>query len=313
MDEIEERARKWLTRFWRRIYRTTRPSSYPYISGDGFRNLARHVYDETNPRISPDQVGNGDLIFVSTDLARTFFEEIDPLIQANYVLITHNSDLPADDKLISHMSGKMAAWFAQNNTHSHEKVVPIPIGLENLHHYVAGIPQFYTELSKYDGIRKNRILSGFNTGTNTQERGRAREWASRASRADSLPTRLGQKEYLQKLTTYKFILSPPGNGLDTHRTWEAMYLGVVPIVKDSIAMRSYEALGIPLWILGSWEELASITEQDLESRYEELMPRFSAPVLFMDYWRRRILHCSEAIRDAHRPRWPRGAPWLGGD
>ncbi len=283
------RAAQWLTRFWRGIYGTVRPSSHPYISGDGFRNLARHIYDETNQRISPGRVAHGDLIFVSTDYAMTFLDEVDPLLNTNYFLITHNSDLPADEGLVSRSSGKILGWFAQNNTYSHENVVPIPIGLENLHHYAAGLPEYFRQSHARSGNRKDRIFFGFSIDTNPRERSRAYESASRASCADNLSTRLSQKEYLQRLATYKFVLSPPGNGVDTHRTWEAMYLGVVPIVKDSVAMHSFEELGLPLWIVRNWQELESIRESDLAEKYEELKGRFSAPALFMEYWRSRIL------------------------
>jgi hypothetical protein len=94
---------------------------------------------------------------------------------------------------------------------------------------------------------------------------------------------------MRTLSEYKFVLSPPGNGLDTHRTWEAMYLGVVPIVKDSSAMRYFQGLGLPLWIVTSWDEVVSVDERDLEGKYEDLKRGFDCPALFMDYWRRVIL------------------------
>ena len=40
--------------------------------------------------------------------------------------------------------------------------------------------------------------------------------------------------YKNNLDTYKFILCPPGNGLDTHRVWESLYLGSVPVVKKHL-------------------------------------------------------------------------------
>jgi hypothetical protein len=287
------RARWWLYHMNRRqlrrwLYGATRPPSYPYISGDGFRSLANHVYDETNHHISAWRVRQGDVVFVCTDYARTFFDEVDPEIRANYVLITHNSDVPADASLIDSPHDKIIAWFAQNNTYDHPKVVPVPIGLENLHYYHVGVPREYTEMRNYSGPKEDRILAGFTIATNPKERQQVHDLASAAPCVTKLSARLQQGDYLKTLVRYKFLLSPPGNGLDTHRTWEAMYLGVVPIVKDSIAMRSFGRLGLPIWILRDWDELLLIKEQDLEAKYDELKAGFRNPALFMDYWRRLI-------------------------
>jgi hypothetical protein len=42
------------------------------------------------------------------------------------------------------------------------------------------------------------------------------------------------EEYLFGMQQYKFVLSPVGNGEDTHRTWEALLAGSIPIVESSV-------------------------------------------------------------------------------
>jgi hypothetical protein len=287
------RIRWWIFHMNRRqlrrwLYQMTRPASDPYITGDGFRRLAVHIYDETSQRMRPGAVQEGDIIFVSTEYCHKFFEEIDPQIRARYRLITHNSDIPADEALTSLASDNVQVWYARNNSRAHPKVVPIPIGLENLYLYNVGVPHEYTELRDYSGPKANRILSGFTVATNPAERQRALQIAAAAPSVDQLRTRLAQRDYLQRLVTYKFLLSPPGNGLDSNRTWEAMYLGVVPIVKDSVAMRYFEGLGLPVWILRTWDELLSISEAELAVKHKELQGGFASPALSMEYWRRLI-------------------------
>ncbi len=278
--------RVWLLKL---VYRRTRPASYPFISGDGLRKLANHRYDETTRRISPETIRAGDIVFVSTDYARQYFQEIGPRIAVPYVLLTHNSDLPADESLITLGGDNVSAWFAQNNSYSASSVTPLPIGLENLHHYHAGIPRRFPGMGHAVVDKKDRILVAFAVGTNATERQPALESAAHAPCADLLPEWLNQDEYTKTLAGYKFVLSPPGNGLDAHRTWEAMYLGVVPIVKDSVAMRHFAGLGLPLWIVGSWDAVRSMTEAELAMKYAQLERGFRSPALFMDYWRNRIL------------------------
>ena len=40
--------------------------------------------------------------------------------------------------------------------------------------------------------------------------------------------RMGVRQYLMALGQHRFVLSPRGNGLDAHRTWEALLVGAIP-------------------------------------------------------------------------------------
>lgn len=65
-------------------------------------------------------------------------------------------------------------------------------------------------------------------------------------------------------SAYAFVASPHGVGLDCHRTWEAMALGSVPIVKTSPLDSLYEDL--PVLIVDSWE---SVTPELLRDKQKE--------------------------------------------
>lgn len=301
--EEESRRLSWLARlrrmdrvrFWRWVFRRTRPSSDPYISGDGFRRLARHTYDETPRKFAPEHVRSGDIVFVATHFLEEFFLEMARRISVDFVLISHNSDAVVDAAELALKSDNVRCWYAQNNTCEHADVVPIPIGLENLHHYHAGIPTDFRRNARARTNSKNRILCSFTISTNRDERFEAYKVASTLGCADVFDGRQAQGDYLSRLSTYRFVLSPPGNGLDTHRTWEAMYLGVVPIVKDSVAMRSFWELGLPIWIVRSWDELSTKSESALRELYNQFRGRFESPALSMHYWRHRIRMSSLAI------------------
>ena len=40
-------------------------------------------------------------------------------------------------------------------------------------------------------------------------------------------------EYLNELSKYRFCLCLRGNGIDTHRFWESLYLGVIPVILNN--------------------------------------------------------------------------------
>ena len=47
------------------------------------------------------------------------------------------------------------------------------------------------------------------------------------------PALPAHEAWLRAQATYKFAISPPGNGVDCHRTWEMVLVGVVPVVRRS--------------------------------------------------------------------------------
>ena len=58
------------------------------------------------------------------------------------------------------------------------------------------------------------------------------------------------------MSEYKFCICPIGNGLDTHRLWEALYLKCVPIViNDDFINVIKNNTNLPLFILNSWDDL----------------------------------------------------------
>jgi hypothetical protein len=75
------------------------------------------------------------------------------------------------------------------------------------------------------------------------------------------------EEYLRDMRTYKFVLSPLGNGLDTHRTWEALLMGAIPIVETSAMDPLFE--GLPVLILNSWQELTLDTLENAYNRFQQ--------------------------------------------
>jgi hypothetical protein len=51
-------------------------------------------------------------------------------------------------------------------------------------------------------------------------------------------------DYLEELRRHRFSLAPPGNGLDTHRAWESLYLGTLPLVQDSTVSRAFAGIRV---------------------------------------------------------------------
>ena len=62
-----------------------------------------------------------------------------------------------------------------------------------------------------------------------------------------------RSELWRKKGQYAFSISPHGNGLDCHRTWEDLALGCIVIVKTSLLDPLYK--GLPVVIVKDWSEI----------------------------------------------------------
>jgi hypothetical protein len=64
----------------------------------------------------------------------------------------------------------------------------------------------------------------------------------------------GRIEYLKSLRNFDLVLAPEGNGFDTHRLWETLYMGGTPVVKRNNYLPK-ELLRLPVIFIDSWAEL----------------------------------------------------------
>jgi hypothetical protein len=90
---------------------------------------------------------------------------------------------------------------------------------------------------------------------------------------------------------YPFWLSPRGRGLDCHRTWEALYLDIIPIVWNGSLNVLYENL--PVVIINHYKELNEkfLLEKLAEISKKKLSKKkiYQYEKLRNAYWRRLIL------------------------
>jgi hypothetical protein len=94
----------------------------------------------------------------------------------------------------------------------------------------------------------------------------------------------GLEIFMTTISKFKFVLSPPGRGPDTHRTWEALLAGSIPIVQAGPMDALY--FDLPVLTVEKWGELS---EKFLVSIYPFLLNRkYKFEKLFAPYWMERI-------------------------
>ncbi len=259
-----------------------RGSSAPYISGDTFRAYSDFVYDEISKDIRPSKVKRGNTIFVKTDYIKEFFTYIHPRIHHPYILITHNSDDHVPGKCARYLDDdKLIAWFGQNKDNcNHPKMHSIPIGLANKC-WAHGDVDIFKKMQNVPTLCERNFLlyMNFSVGTFYEERSKVADLFKNNSYCYVSPPK-ELSVYLEDLALSKFVLSPRGNGLDCHRTWEALLMGAIPIVKTSSLDPMYKNL--PVVIVNDWEE---IDADFLHQKYEEFLTHdFEREKMYIDYW-----------------------------
>ena len=264
-----------------------RNSSYPFISGDTFRALADHIYDETR-RDSLSSIKTGDIVFLKGDSLFHFFATTYSKIPNPFILITHNSDFYGPGIHGQRLNDKkIIAWFVSNpDVPYHPKLFPIPIGLANRRWIFGNLTNLLHAFENYRIPWENRTIKFYvNVGMQgtKKERIAAFERTKNISGAVIVKSQKSSDAYYNDLGNSKFVFSPPGNGLDCHRTWEALLLGAVPVVRSSGLDPLF--LGIPAIIVPTW---LNLTEKVFDSyKYTEghdMMPA----VLYARYWKDRI-------------------------
>ncbi len=285
-----------IRRFFTRILEIHRPGSYPFITSDGFKSFADHIYDESFDFKAIDVLKN-DIIFVRTNQLESFFKNKHEAINNPYILLTHNDDLSLDEKIAEHLSDeKIIHWFGENVTFEHPKLTPLPIGIYSRHYnkdnVIANSIRNYSNLYVSSSPSSNgestnklaKIFFSFSLITNTEGRTEVLNILKNIHFAEGPEKMLSRDKHIEELSKYMFVVSPPGNGLDCHRTWEALCLKVVPIVEKSPATLYWKNIGLPLYLIDSWNDLEKLSPEKLSEIYKSLEKDFSTDKIFITYW-----------------------------
>ncbi len=171
-----------------------------------------------------------------------------------FILLFHNSDhnfnkehLVLFDKL-----PLLENIYTQNMNVTNNKVFPLPIGIANSMWPHGNLNNWNIILKKQ--IKKENMIF-FNFSINTNRKIRLECYNKIISKNIKFIQNItNQLNYLDLLGTYKFCICPEGNGIDTHRFWECLYLKVIPICLNSHLINHYSKI-FPIIILDNWEDL----------------------------------------------------------
>lgn len=230
-----------------------RDNDFNYIL---FNQLNNIIYVNEN-NVLDDIISKKNIIFLKIDYIDFFTKSILPKLKEKFILVTHNGDIMSGKNNIIIEHPLLIKWFGQNMTIDSKKTEGIPIGLENS---IWRRTNFEIITKNYNNSKDNLLYLNFSINTNKE---RIQIMKTLLSKGFIQNKKLPWNKYMSELSSYKFALSPEGNGIDCHRTWECLYLGVIPIVKKSVAMSFFSDL--PILFVDNYD---NITKKFLLEVYE---------------------------------------------
>jgi len=291
-----------------------------YISSYGIMKSC-NIYSSSKPISSIKILQDYDFtkgfdnccIYICTSALPEFVSKIND-INYKFILVSGDADETAPTDIFTTdeefkkfiENDKIIHWYAQNCIGKHPKLSHIPIGLDyhtmshNKNHQWGDSmsPKQQEELlinisknAKPFWERINQSYSNFHFTITDSKFGYDRTDAMNNIQNDLIyyePNKIKRKETWVNMSTFCFIISPHGNGLDCHRTWEALCLGCIPIVKtSSLDILFYD---LPVLIVNEWSdvslELLNNTISNYKTKY--ISKQFNYDKLLLKYWINKI-------------------------
>ena len=241
--------------------------------------------------------GQAVSIYVCSSALPFFVTRTLQSVKRKFVLVCGDCDQDFPDQCLSTPmfeyllgNGNLVHIFAQNCRITHPRVTRMPIGLD--YHTIRNVQPpadqetVLTNIADRAPPLKERKLLIYTT-YHFQMQYKSRQEAYNSLDKSLMyyePIKVQRGESWQRQTEYAFVASPRGNGEDCHRTWEALALGCIPIVKTSPIDPLYD--GLPVLIVRRWE---NITKEKLEETIEKFSQmEFALEKLTLKYWVDRI-------------------------
>lgn len=262
----------------------------------------------------------GDSVYVRiTDVISFFQYNVIGNFKNPIVLVTGDMDTTVleDVSIIQNFLNhpKLLKWYAQNYSRNiiHPKMEVSPIGLDYHTLFFAdpnsqhdwGKPStpleqeqelinIKNEMKDIREVNGSKAVTNFHHSTygyplrRQQYREPVLKALQKLKSVIFLPKQTRDK-FWKSCNSVAFVVCPFGNGLDTHRTWEVLILGRIPIV-NKCNMNSYLFEDLPYLEIAD-DEWEKMDEAFLQLKYEEIMKKwdtYNFDKLTLEYWLNKI-------------------------
>ena len=266
----------------RRIINRSR-TSWPLLSRSAFNYLADvslFVAPRNLTRTALRDLRDARVVYVHSNLATDILSD-PPKGWRPRVLLIAGSDLEFRS-LPGPLPDSVNGALIQNSFISdNERTWTLPIGLEDRSIGINGLPHLFAPPAA--SVRPARLMIGPYSPTHPQRFALLKRFGETAGPWDVFAQRMRPNVYGKVSQNYSHIAAVQGNGIDTHRVWEAIYRGAVPVVLHDSWSESLLHIGFPLAAIASWspEDVKSLLAAQTE--LQPVVPR-ELSIMWMPYW-----------------------------
>jgi hypothetical protein len=259
-------------------------TSWPYLSPDAFASLADvQIF---KPKFSKKNLSNEDIlrakvIFCPSDHLSIFLAEYRGLISPK-VIISGNSDFEFHD-IPRNIPESVRILLLQNSFISDNKrIFTLPIGVENFRLGVNGHPKLF-QFSPITLKARGRLLIGPFSSTHSVRKEIKERFSRHLGNWLVLETPIKPRKYGELIKKeFEYVLCARGNGVDTHRLWEALYRGRKAIIANDDWSKSLLFLQPFVSLVNDWE--ISTLKNVMVNNKSDFDPK-DIPELWMPYWK----------------------------
>jgi hypothetical protein len=214
-------------------------------------------------------------------------DNLHPVFNNSKILVSGHSDYEIDKNIFYKYNKYYDKWFSVNVNYENNKLIPLPLGITNYTnesdiHPILGNTQIILDVLKNNYTKEYLLYMNFNINTHYERPNlyftfKNYDWCHEGIISNTIE---GRKRFLEDINKSKFVLCPRGNGIDTHRLWETLYMKSIPIVKYHITHSNL--IDLPILFINDWTE---INKEFLENKYEEIINKYwNMDKLKISYW-----------------------------
>jgi hypothetical protein len=236
------------------------------------------------------------IIYSTQDYIDFLFENL-KFSSRKYILITHQSDYYVDIARFSRKPNCIKKWYTSKAEYDHPDIIQIPIGFAILDDFPNSMEiyknWFNDNIIRFRSIEKDNKTVYCNYMIDNYRPDRSQVAPKMIANGVNcfIPEdkhtangRLLFPEYCEDMSRFKFVASPPGNGWDSNRTWDALYVDSIPIVIKHKMFKDYNNL--PILQVNDYSNVTPKLLEDYLEYYKN--HEFDYTIASLSYWKNRI-------------------------
>ena len=263
---------------------------------EGYRNFADFNIISNKTLFDYNILRQNAIIFCKTDYIDFLFDNI-KFSNKKYILITHYSDYYIDSIKFLKKPNCIKKWYAWTPKYENEDLITMPIGFSVFYNEFPTVNEvwqkwFFDNVERLRLIEKDHITVYCNFTIDNLRPPREHVVSKMENNKVECFIHPGGQttgsivpftEYCEKMANFKFVASPPGNGGDCHRTWDALYIGCIPIVIKNLVYKDFD---LPILQVNDYSEVTNDLLKNYLNYYND--HKFKWEQATLSYWEKRM-------------------------